>query len=119
MAIIYSISDIHSDVKKGRIYMTTIHRIDSSSAAGQYSFITESNSFYQVTIGKEKTTLIRSPQADKWEGKLRKDNQELKIIGEFSVVVGAPAIFTLEPLGKFGDCTIRRTNIVKEISYIH
>ncbi|GIO28052.1 hypothetical protein [Ornithinibacillus bavariensis] len=100
--------------------MSLIHRIDSfSKAEGLYSFITESNSIYQVRISKDKRTLIRFPQADSGEKKFRKDNEELMIIGEFSIVVGKPAIFTLEPLGEFGNCTIRITNIVKSISYIH
>lgn len=97
-----------------------MYRLDSISATeGLYSFMTESNSFYQVRIGWDKRALIRFPQADNSKAKLRKDNEEIKIIGEFSIVVGEPAIFILEPLGIYAGFTIRRTNIVKRISYIN
>ncbi len=97
-----------------------MYQLDSISATeGLYSFMTESNSFYQVRVSRDKRTLIRFPLADNSKAKLRKDNEELKIIGEFSIVVGKPAIFIFELLGIFGNFTIRRTNIVKRISYIH
>ncbi|GIN71623.1 hypothetical protein J14TS2_20980 [Bacillus sp. J14TS2] len=100
--------------------MAFIYRLDSLSATeGRYSFMTESNSFYEVIVSKDKRTLTRYPEMNNNEAKLRKDNHELIILGEFSIEVGKPAIFRLEPLGIFGDCTIRRTNIVKRISYIH
>lgn len=107
-------------MKKGLIYVSLLHRIDSSSSTeGLYSFMTESNSFYQVEVSRDNRTLIRFSPADNSKTKLRKDNEELKIIGEFSIMVGKPAIFMVEPLGIFGNCTIRRTSIVKRISYIH
>ena len=100
--------------------MTAIYRLDSfSSTEGLYSFVTGSSSFYQVRISKDKRTLARFPQTDNSKSRLRQDTQELKIIDEFSIVVGKPAIFILEPLGIFGDSTIRITNIVKKISYMH
>jgi hypothetical protein len=97
-----------------------VNRLDSLLAPeGLYSFITESNSLYQVKISKGKRTLLRFPQTSDSKAELRKDNEELTIIGEFSIVVGEPAIFIVEPLGIFADFTIRRTNIVKSISYIN
>ncbi|WP_141249059.1 hypothetical protein [Paucisalibacillus globulus] len=72
--------------------MSLIHRIDTFSAIeGLYSFMTESNSLYQVMVSKDKKTLIRFPQADSGKYKLHKDNEELKIIREFSIVAGKPA----------------------------
>ncbi|WP_010170786.1 hypothetical protein [Bacillus coahuilensis] len=95
-------------------------RLDSISAKeGLYSFMTESNSLYQVRVSKDERTLIRTPQGNDSKRNLRKDNQEIKIVGEFSIVVGEAATFILEPLGDLVDGTIRITNIVKIITYIH
>ena len=94
-------------------------RLDSISAKeGLYSFMTESNSLYQVRISKDERTLIRSPQGNNSKRNLRKDNQDIRIVGEFSIIVGEPATFILEPLGDLVDVTIRITNIVKRITYI-
>ena len=95
-------------------------RLDSITAKeGLYSFMTESNSVYQVKISKDERILIRTPKGRGSKRNLRKDNQEIKIVGEFSIVVGEPATFILEPLGDLVDGTIRITNIVKIITYIH
>lgn len=97
-----------------------MYRLDSISATeGIYSFITKSNSLYQVRISKNERTIIRFPQGNDSNKNLRKDNQEIKIVGEFSIVVGKSAVFIIEPPGNFGDCTIRITTTVIRISYIH
>ncbi|WP_332238491.1 hypothetical protein [Sporolactobacillus sp. KGMB 08714] len=93
-----------------------LKRLDSITI-GQYIVFTESETIYELEITGEKKTLQRFPG----EGKrtLRKDNEELNIIGNFMIVVGEPAVFVLEPLGIFGNCTIRTTTRVQKIERIN
>lgn len=95
--------------------MAEMTQIDSSSQQGIYTFMTESESKYELEILGKKITLKRIPIESKIN-KLRKDNQKLKVKGYFYVEIGKKAFFTLEPLGE-GNVTFRITNTVTNITF--
>lgn len=93
--------------------MSIMNQIDPNSPQGIYTFMTKSESKYELEILKSGITLKRIPRKSN-TNKLRMDNQKIQIIKWFYVEVDRNAFFILEPLGE-GDSTIRITNIVTGI----
>ncbi len=93
--------------------MSGIIRLDLNSLPGLYRFITKSESIYEVAITKNEKRLKRILKENN-SNTLRKDYEEIKIIGDFKVGIGEKATFILEPLGE-GSSTLRITNIVTGI----
>lgn len=93
-----------------------LKQLDSSSI-GRYVVVTESWSVYEIVITENSKTLRRVPSDVKLS--LREDEKKINIIENFFIELGAPAKFILEPLGLFGNCTIRTTTRVEKIEHIH
>ncbi|MFT8392338.1 MAG: hypothetical protein ABF683_13815 [Sporolactobacillus sp.] len=93
-----------------------LKRIDSDSI-GRYAIVTESDSRYEINISKDEKTLRRVPREAKRT--LRKDNEKIKIVEKYTIMIGEPAVFVLEPLGIFGNGTVRITTRVEKIESIN
>ncbi|WP_125572994.1 hypothetical protein [Levilactobacillus huananensis] len=94
--------------------MTQIRAINPAQT-GRYQVTTATGSRYEIVLNGADKTVVRWPQSA--EGKLRRDEQPIKILELVRVQVGQSAQLLLAPLGS-GDVTTRITSQVEEINWV-
>ncbi|WP_157054401.1 hypothetical protein [Levilactobacillus paucivorans] len=95
------------------MHMTQV-KVINPAIAGRYQFTTATGSQYEIVLDGANKTLVRRPRTP--EGKLRRDNQPIKILDLVNVQVSQSAQILLEPLGS-SDHTLRITSRVAAIDY--